>query len=155
MRKYILLFVCCSMLVLLTAQTAPAALVTAEDPGAILALAKGYGFAELDTDKDGDPLIAGRIEGEKYIIVFQGCSNGKNCRSIQFATYWEKNIKYEDINAWNNKVRYTRAYINTKGNLWIELDVMLRHGMTEKNLDEYFSIWKNSLKAFKKEVLKE
>ena len=155
MRKYILLFVCCSLLVLLTAQTAPAALVTAEEPDGVLAIAKGYGSAILDKDRDGDPMITCKIDGKAYKILFMGCSNGKNCRSIQFWAGWTKKLKYEDANAWNKVKRYTRAYVDKDGEANLELDIMLRSGMTEKNLDHYFEIWKTAMEVFKRDVLKE
>src|SRR5262245_40403120 len=61
-------------------------LLTFADPDVILDVAKGYGSANLQKDGDGNPQIAGRIEGVKYSVLFYGCSNGANCRSIQFST---------------------------------------------------------------------
>ena len=151
----VLLFVWCNMLVLLTFQTAPAALVTAEDPDVIVAMAKGYGSAILDKDRDGDPKISCRMDGKAYTIFFYGCSNGKNCTSIQLWASWDKKLEYNDVNAWNKKTRYTRAYIDEDGDFTLELDIMLRSGITEKSLDQYFGIWQSRIKAFKKEVLKE
>ena len=63
-------------------------LISAEDPDGILGIARGFGGANLEKDGAGDPLIVGRIDGTKYGVYFFGCSDGKNCSTIQFSAGW-------------------------------------------------------------------
>ncbi len=139
-------------------QATPAApnagkLVTALDPDVVLNIAKGYGSAILTKDKIGAPRIDGKINGISYLVHFYGCANGANCESIQIGAAWSKNVKavsLDEANAWNTKRRYAHCFVSKDGGVILQMDLMLRHGMTEKNLDANFSLWRSLIEAFKK-----
>lgn len=131
-------------------------LVSAEDPEAILNIAKGYGSAVLTTDSSNDPFITGRIEGTKYGIVFYGCSNGRNCDDILFSAGWSGiEVSIYDINAWNRTKKFGKAYLDNDGDPMLEMAVNLDYGITHKNLDDTFNRWVIALKGFKQQVLKQ
>jgi len=91
-------------IILTATATYAAEIISAENPEAILNIAKGFGSAKLEKDPGGDPLITGRIEATKYLIAFYGCENGKKCDDIQFNTSWSgKKVSMNDINNWNRK----------------------------------------------------
>lgn len=129
-------------------------IISAENPEAILNIAKGYGSAKLIKDSDNDPLIIGRIDGNKYGIVFYGCSNGKKCDDIQFTASWSGvKVSLEDINRWNSTKRYGKAYLDSDGDPTLIMPVNIDYGVTEDNLDDTFDWWSKVLKGFRKDVL--
>lgn len=157
MRANVLLPVL-SLLVLGSAQPAWAAsdsLVSA-DPAVILEITKGFGSAELSQGKDGSPLITGRIEGVRYVVVFRGCDKGK-CGSITFYSGWKlknKPFPLETVNAFNARKRWAKGYIDQDGDLALDMDVELEHGMSRKNLDETFADWSRILRNYRDTVVK-
>lgn len=131
-------------------------LLTAGDTGKVLDIAKGFGSAELEKDSDGDPKISGRMEGIKYVVLFYGCTDGKDCQTIQFYAGWKTDdgdVTIDELNAWNRDNRFSKAYIDGDGDPAIEMDVSLERGVSSGNLDEWFSWWKTSVTGFKEEVI--
>lgn len=143
---------------LLVAGAAPASardLVTAGDVGTVLDIAKGFGSAELE-DTAGDPKISGRMEGIKYVVLFYGCTDGKDCQTIQFYAGWDTEpgaVDVDDLNTWNRDNRFSKAYIDGDGDPAIEMDVSLERGVSYGNLDEWFSWWKTSITSFKQKII--
>ena len=131
-------------------------IISAENPEAILNIAKGFGSAKLEKDPGGDPLITGRIEGKVYIIVFDGCENGKKCDDIHFGAAWSgKKVSLNDINRWNRDKKFGTALLDTDGDPVLRMFVNIDFGVTEKNLEDTFDWWSKALSVFKKDVLKE
>jgi len=130
-------------------------LVDAGSPAAVLEIAKGYGSAELQSDGDGDPQIKGRLNGRMYSVLFYGCKKGKNCGSMQF--HWGidlKNVPMSKVNEWNKTKRFGKAYIDDEGDLNLEMDVNLRHGVTRSNLDDTFDFWRLTVTSFYDQFVK-
>lgn len=69
-------------------QVQAASLVDATDPEQLVELVKGFGSATLEQDSYGDPLIVGRIKGNRYSIYFYGCDNNRDCDDVQFSAAW-------------------------------------------------------------------
>jgi hypothetical protein len=131
-----------SLALLATAATAQN-LVTAEDPEKILEIARGFGSAELERDDDGAPVIRGRMEGRRYSVFFYGCTDGKDCSTIQFWTFAPApGNPLDAVNVWNREYRFGKAYIDNVGDIVIEWDVNLWGGVTAKNLDDTFDWWR-------------
>ena len=129
-------------------------IIDAEDPEAILDIAKGFGSARLDTDSAGDPKIVGRINGTRYGILFYGCSNGKQCDDIQFFTAWAGvTVSMNEINKWNSEKRFGKAYLDDEGDPVLEMSSNIDYGVTERNLEDSFDWWSKAVDRFKKEVL--
>jgi Putative bacterial sensory transduction regulator len=127
------------------------------DPGAatdVLELAKGFGSAVLSTSSDESPQIVARLNGRKYVINFYGCSKGKACQSLQFVWAIDlKNVSLDKVNEWNKAKRFAKAYIDSDGDLALDMDINLAHGVTRKNLDDSFDYWQVALKLFYKEFI--
>jgi len=127
-------------------------LIDGSDPQAIIDIARGYGSAELTTDNEGDPKITGRMEGISYRIYFYGCSNGRNCDSIQFTTGWvSDNVSLYDINEWNRVKRFGRVYLDHEDDPMVEMNVNLDKGVSRGNLDDTFGWWKTAITSFKEQ----
>ncbi|MEL6978287.1 MAG: YbjN domain-containing protein [Pseudomonadota bacterium] len=125
-----------------------AEILDAGDPNEIHQIASGFGAAELATSNDGDPLIRGRMSGVRYIVLFYGCTDGVNCRTIQFYTAFQKQVTDEKMNDWNRTKRFGRAYRDNEGDAVIEMDVNLFGGVTKKNLDDTFDYYRLVLDEF-------
>ena len=128
------------------------ALVDASDPMAILEAAKTIGTAEIATDGRGDPKIAGRIDASKYVILFHGCTNSADCRSIRFMVAWKakEKLPLARINTYNDEKRFGKAYLDKDGDPTLELDVNLAGGVSRRNLEETCAQWKTSMAYFAK-----
>ena len=128
------------------------ALVEASDPMAILEAAKTIGTAEIATDGRGDPKIAGRIDASKYVILFHGCTNSADCRSIRFMVAWKakEKLPLARINTYNDEKRFGKAYLDKDGDPTLELDVNLAGGVSRRNLEETCAQWKTSMAYFAK-----
>lgn len=143
-----------SLLLGLGTGVAHASSIDGTDPSKILAVAKGFGYAELTTDPTGDPHIVGRVDGLKYHVVFYGCKNHVKCQSIDFSTGWSMDTKptQEAINKWNESRRFSKAYLDSDGDPRLEYSVVLKHGVSTENLAENFDLWVKSMHNFQSEL---
>ena len=119
------------------------------DPREVLEIAKGYGSASLETYGEGKLKVDARMEGRRYGIYFYGCTSGRQCSSLQFS--WgidKKGVPLAKINEWNRDKRFVKAYLDSEGDLMLEMDVNVAYGLTRKNLDDTFDWWRLGLKEF-------
>lgn len=129
-------------------------IVDATDPNELLNVAKGFGNARLGEDGIGDPQITGRIEGIKYRVYFWMCEDNKNCKDIQFWAGWSgTDVTMDDVNAWNAKMRFGKAYIDDEDDPILTYTVNLNGGVTYDNIEDSFDWWKVVLTTFVDEVL--
>lgn len=151
------LAVASSVIALLSFSTATHAgeLISAEEPEAILDIAKGFGSARLKKDSEGDPLISGRIDGTKYGVYFYGCNDkGTKCDDIKFGAGWSGyKISIDTINQWNKTKKYGVAYLDDDKDPNLDMVVNIDYGVSIENLEDSFNIWSKILKSYKKEVL--
>jgi len=126
-------------------------LVDAADPARIAQIVNALGSrAELDTSDPGSPFITGSAEGANYIIQFYGCTNGTDCRAIQFVAGFSLNTPptLEMANNWNKRRIVGQAYVADSGAIRIAHYVAMRHGMSERNFGFLFEQWKIALRDF-------
>ncbi len=130
-------------------------LVDAGNPKALYELARGFGSAELGTSEKGNPKIKGRMDGMGYTIFFLQCENGKKCRDVQFSAGWEGyDINQAQINDWNRRKNYSKAYLDEVNDPILEMDVVMNPGISTAAFERAFNLWKLALKDFRKQVLK-
>ncbi|GHT81272.1 hypothetical protein AGMMS49960_16700 [Betaproteobacteria bacterium] len=134
---------------------ADSSLVYASRPADILEIAKGFGRAALEKDSTGDPKVTGRINGTKYMILFYECENNKNCKALQFVAGWKTKKSLSVVNQFNAKKRFGRVYLDSDGEVMVEFDVELAHGVTQGNLEEVFRDWSQTLKVVERDLLDE
>jgi len=125
-------------------------ILTVADPEVVLSVAKGFGSAEMDKDNGGDPMVAGRIQGLKYVIYFYGCKEAKDCRSIQFSSGYTDPWTVDKANEWNKKFRWVKAYENEGSNF--KMDVDFKGGVTRQYLEEQFITWDSFIQDVKDSV---
>lgn len=108
----------------------------------ILNIARGYGAATLETQSNGDPKIAGKIEGVTYHVYFMNCTDNQNCEDLNFYSgFADLKPELELINAWNRDKRFGKAYLDSDLDAVIEFDLNLEYGVTRENLDAAFGLW--------------
>lgn len=117
------------------------------DPAVVLDIAKGYGSATLEKDSDGDPKIAGRIQGVRYTVFFYDCAKGENCRSVQLSTGYVDPFTIEKANEWNAKYRWVKAYGKDGSNFRMDFD--FEGGVTRKYVDVQFGRWEDFIGTIK------
>ncbi|MBO6639215.1 MAG: YbjN domain-containing protein [Roseitalea sp.] len=132
-------------------------LVDATDPEAIINLLRGFGSAVLEEDDAGDPMIVARIDGTRFLVLFYGCEDGANCKSIQFRAAWESagNITMGQLGGWNADKRFGKAYLDDVKDPVVEMDVNLFGGVSTRNLEDTIDWWQLVLADFKLNVLDE
>ena len=108
----------------------------------IVNVARGYGYATLEKQSNGNPKIEGKIEGVIYHVYFQNCTDNANCEDLNFyAGFLDNKPSLEVINAWNSAKRFARAYLDSDMDAVVEFDLNLEHGVSRANLDAAFSVW--------------
>lgn len=127
--------------------------IDATDPERILAIAHSFGEAALTTDNLGDPLIEGRIGEKDYRLLFYGCSEGRDCKTLMFSAGWEGDDLTDDLTDemmadWNREKRFGKAYLDEDGRATVEMNVNLHGGVTRANLDDTIDWWRLVLAEF-------
>lgn len=132
---------------LLAAMPAAAQTIAAADPESIAGVLRAEGYkAELTTGKNGSPVIESAAEGSKFLVFFYDCTEGRNCKTIQFFIgFTQPVVGLDRINEWNKAHRFGRAYIDREGDPVVEMDVDLDKGGMPRalfvaNLDTWMSI---------------
>ena len=127
MKNTAFIFVLFCIAVLSPAVCAAELKVSAGTPDLILERAKKLGPAELEKGSTNNPRIVGRIDGQRYAILFRGCKNGQDCTAIQFFASWstDKDIDLSVINEWNIKSRTGKAFLQLKGRPALRMDMPL------------------------------
>lgn len=125
-------------------------LIDATDPPRIAEIARGYGAVEVTTDAVGDPMLRGRMEGTKYLVLFYGCQNGRDCTNIQFQAAWLNTGSATEgrMQAWNAENRFGKAMLDAENDPVIRWDVNLFGGVSRTNLDDTFDWWRVVLENF-------
>jgi hypothetical protein len=104
-------------------------MVSSASPQSVVKALQAAGYkAELAADTGGDPMIRSSAAGAKFTIFFFGCEKNVDCGEIQFYAGWTDKPSLEQINEWNRKHRFGRAYLDEKGEVNVEYDVNLELG---------------------------
>lgn len=124
-------------------------------PDHVLSIARGWGGAELERDKDGDPVIRGRIDGQVYNVYFYGCRDGRDCTALEFWTWIARteHMTPDSVNDWNLRKRFVKVAFDRDGDLSLTMDVNLFGGVSARNLDDTFDWWRSVLDSARKEFV--
>ncbi len=114
----------------LFAGTAHAQMVSAQNPQTIVSALQSAGYrAELDKDTTGDPMIRSSSGGSAFYVFFYRCTRNTDCRTVQFyAGFADARPSLSQMNEWNSKNYFGRAYIRDNGSARLEMDIDLDDG---------------------------
>jgi len=109
--------------------------------------------AEIQKNASGDLNVYSAAEGSGFHIYQYDCKQSV-CGSLQFSVGFDTKGAFNAVqmNEWNKKNRWTRAYIDTVNDPWLEQDVDLTPGGTYENLDDEFAVWRAALRHFREEM---
>ncbi len=154
MRKFALALVACAGIAYATPAMAEA--VQAQNPSSIMKALQGAGYrAELSTDSTGDPLINSSSSGSNFSIYFYGCTDNKDCRTIQFYAGYQdpSNASLASLNEWNKNKRFGRAYLGDDGVARLEMDVDIDDGGISTLLfEDNLEFWVLVMSEFEKHI---
>jgi len=120
--------------------------------GGIVSAAREFGSATLTSQTDGNPMIAGQIDDIPYSLRFRNCFDNANCEDMNFRVGFLVKPTLEQMNAWNRDKRFSKAYIDAEGDAIIEMDTVLKGGVSKENMREVFSYWRLTLSQFTKHI---
>ncbi len=134
--------------------TAQAQMVRGQDPQSVTSALQGAGYkAELTKDDSGDPMIRSTSSGSNFAIFFYGCTRNSDCRRIQFFAGYthDKSPSLSQMNDWNSRKPFARAYISDKGAARLEMDVDLDDGgMSRLLFEDNLEFWTLLMAEFEK-----
>ena len=105
--------------------------------------------AEVQKNSDGEANVYSAAEGTGFHIFLYDCKKSF-CGSIQFSVGFDTKGSFNttQLNTWNRKNRWVRAFLDDSNDPWLEYDVDLTPGGTYEILDDEFTIWRGQLKKF-------
>ena len=106
----------------------------------VAALLREAGYkAEIKMGKDGTSYIISGVNGGSFHIDFYGCTNDKECTSIDFYSWDKKEAFFSPAlaNEWNASKRFLKVAIDKDGDLSEYLSVSTLGNMTFDNFKDY------------------
>ncbi len=125
--------------------------VDASDANALANLLKAEGYkVDVTTDKVGDPLLKGKLDGTNYDIFFYDCTNNANCRTIQFQVGYDmtNGMSLQRANQWNSDMRYATVHLDNEMDPFLQMDLNIDYGVSAENFVDNFKMWSNVLGQF-------
>lgn len=131
---------------LLTASPAVFAqeIIDATDPDHLADVIRDLGYrAVVSTDGVGDPMIETSVSGTDVTILFFGCTDNEDCKTLLFKVGYDLSdgTTLDVVNAWNEENLYGRAYLDDEEDPWLEMPVNLFAGVTRENFEDTFDWW--------------
>ncbi|WP_299925425.1 YbjN domain-containing protein [uncultured Pelagimonas sp.] len=125
--------------------------VDASDANVLANLLKAEGYQlDITTDKVGDPLLKGKLDGTNYDIFFYDCTNNANCRTIQFQVGYDmtNGMSLQRANQWNSDMRYATVHLDNEMDPFLQMDLNIDYGVSAENFVDNFKMWSNVLGQF-------
>ncbi len=95
-------------------------------------------------------LLIWKIHTVKVALVVRD-----NGQGLQFFAYYKGGgVSLEQINQWNRTRRFSRSFLDEKGNPCLKLDLDLRGGVTRKQLERFIKTCRTSFLVWAREVIK-
>jgi hypothetical protein len=115
--------------------------------------ASGY-LAKIGKDTGGDPMIESGAEGAHFQVFFYACDKSVRCSSIQLQASYHVTggMKLAQVNGWNQKWRYGRAYLDNENDPILDMDLDVKHGATTEAISTNIGMWDTILGTFKEMV---
>lgn len=130
--------------------------VDAGVPERIAAILQNQGlYAKLETTSSNIPRIESSSGGKFFYIYFVGCTNGTNCKAINFSTYWilKEKMPIEAVNSWNLEKFVGKAFLDKEGDVFLQFFVNLDMGGVEvENFVDTIEWWQLAMGQFGKYI---
>lgn len=119
-------------------------LVDASDVDIIAALIQDEGYrAVTGTDSVGDPKITSSANGYDFDVFFYGCTDGENCRDIQFTVSFdvEDGMSLTKAQDFNREERWVKVYLDDESDPRLEMDYNMYGGVSVSNFNDTLDWW--------------
>ena len=137
-------FIIAAFLALAPFAVSAQALVDASDVDIIAGLIQDEGYrAVVGSDGVGDPMITSSANGYDFEVYFYGCTDGTNCRDIQFSI----NLDVEDgmsltrAQDFNLEKRWAKVYLDEESDPFLEMDYNMYGGVSVTNFNDTLDWW--------------
>lgn len=112
-------------------------------------LASGGYAATMVTGTDDNRHIEAWMQGVRFNIMTPGCPGGR-CPSLELLFGFPCHGKFavSQLNEWNGKIRWCRAYYDSANDPWLTMDIPLWPGGTFEALNGQFAVWSDRLGRF-------
>lgn len=119
--------------------------IDAKDPQKLATLIREWADdVAVGKDSDGDPKITFKYNDLKQALYFYGCTNGKNCTSVQFVLSYDNNDEtIEDMNSWNNTKRFASAFLGDDNDPALTMDVILSQKVSRAYMRDVMARWRS------------
>ncbi|WP_230769096.1 YbjN domain-containing protein [Sphingomonas sp. Leaf4] len=108
-------------------------------PGNVVSALQAAGYkAQLKLNKDGEPFIESATNGDPFTIDFYECDGLKDCKSMQFSSWYKKEPIFTPAvaNEWNAKRRFLKVAVDSDGDMRQFLDATVVGGMSQAQFAE-------------------
>lgn len=139
---------------LMVAPPAGARDITSLDGPELARILQDAGYrATVGVDAVGDPMVTSTASGSDFSVFMYDCDAGR-CGSIQFKAGFDLDpgTTTDAMNAWNEGMRYTNAYMDDEGDPWLELDLDLAEGSTDTQVVGYLQLWDTLMGQFQDHI---
>ena len=137
-------FIVAAFLALAPFTASAQALVDASDVDVIAALIQDEGYrAVVGTDGVGDPRITSSANGYDFEVYFYGCTDGANCRDIQFSVNLdvEDGMSLTSVQDFNLEKRWAKVYLDEESDPFLEMDYNMYGGVSVTNFNDTLDWW--------------
>jgi len=110
-------------------------------PARLRSLLQGMGFEFTEESKDTTSVFNFQLEGYKVILFDQ-------TTDLQLYSGFSDTVDAAKVNKWNQKYRFSRAYVNDNGNPSIESDLDLQGGVTKEHVEAFIRQFRTSLGVY-------
>lgn len=125
--------------------------VVASDPKALaMGVAQAGYLAKIETDSLGDPKITTKMSGWKVDIFFYGCTDNKDCQSIQLRTGFDRESPMDlaQVNSWNAKRRFGAISLDDEGDPYISWDIILNEPISQAVFAQIVDVYDEAVGDF-------
>ncbi|WP_243030925.1 YbjN domain-containing protein [Thermus altitudinis] len=114
-------------------------LVKGLTPGELEGLLREMG---LGYEKRGEGLFLLKLEKAlKVWVELDWCEEGRCGLVALYAGFRKDGVSLEQINRWNRERRFSRAYLDEDGDLWVEWELDLTEGVSRETVKEFFRLF--------------
>lgn len=120
--------------------------------GEMAAFLKSKGYPVTATkDDNGLSILKSTAAGVNFDVYFFDCNAAERCQAMQFAAGWTVTtpVNKDTLNKWNEEHRYMRAYVQSGGALYGEVDMIVAPGGSTDLIESYRLHWETLLGKFK------
>ena len=125
------------------------------DPDVIGLLMLDHGLrVAADRAADGTPELHSDIDGTRFRVLFYGC-DPQPCTSLQFSAGFalQRPMGPARINDWNRLRRFGKAFVDSRGDPFVEMDVNLYgDGIGRRNFEDSLDLWRRVLNDFRDHI---